>query len=172
MNPNAKVSKNIPYLRPFSNRCLLMIFARAQKFIKGARILEIFAGSSSLGFRFILNKSKSLFVLDRNLHSAKLCNKKKVLFKIKNNISIYRSNVIKIVKSLYTLKFDIVFIDPPYHFRLNAFFWKALLNLINENGVLIYRTKNLKYLEKNVINKYSIACYYSNVDKNTLIIRF
>lgn len=129
--------------RPTADRVKEALFSiiASQRNLIGARILDICAGSGSLGIEalsrgaascsFIEQDRLVLGILEKNLAKAKLDEKGETL-------------ALDAIKGLNTLsrqgkKFDIVFVDPPYSSSLYASVAVVLssLSLLSDQGLLV-----------------------------------
>lgn len=109
--------------------------------IKNSQILDLFSGSGSFGIEclsreakkvtFIENYPEAIKILEKNLNSLKSINNHNI---IKENFFDFFS-----VGQKLNLKFNIIFIDPPYkELRINEIIIKIKEhNLLNKNGVII-----------------------------------
>ena len=85
--------------------------------IEGKTVLDLFAGSGSLGIEAISNGAKEATFIDlakrailaikRNISSLKI--EDVTMAKLANSLDIIRDF------SVYKKQFDLVFLDPPYH---------------------------------------------------------
>lgn len=81
--------------------------------VVNARILDIFAGSGALGIEAICRgASKCVFI---ETH-ARILTENIERFAIKEKCEILKYDFRRGLKKLKGRKFDIVFLDPPYHF--------------------------------------------------------
>ena len=133
--------------RPTMDRVKESLFSMIQNSLKDSTILDLFAGSGSLGIEALSNGAKSAYFVDNNI---KLINIIKSNTKdMTEDIHIIKGNYKDILNLLKDIKFDIIFLDPPYK-----------LNLINDCLNKIYE---LKLLNKNGI----IVCEYEEEYINT-----
>lgn len=101
--------------RPTIDRVKESLFAMIQEDIPKSMVLDLFAGSGSLGIESLSRQAKHVYFVDHN---------KKAISTIKNNIKTIGINNCTIIyddykKALKTLKdqnikFDLIFLDPPY----------------------------------------------------------
>ena len=111
---------NIEGTRPTMDRVKESIYGIIQGYVKDSTVLDLFAGSASLGLEAISNGAKKLVLIDNN---------KKVTDIIKSNIKSFDDDL-----------------DPPYRAGLMN---KALRiieerNIINKNGIIICEFENIK----------------------------
>ena len=127
--------------RPTMDRVKESMFAMIQNNIKESVCLDLFAGSGSLGIEAISNGCKNCYFVDNN---------KQALITIKENINNLNINEeFHIMKNDYNealkyfkdnnIKFDLIFLDPPYKLNLiNGILNKIIeYNLLNNNGQVI-----------------------------------
>ena len=140
-------------LKDLTKESIFNIIAHSNKFrinIKGSNILDLFSGVGSFGIEclsrgvrkviFVENYNGVLPILKKNLNTLN--------FKI--NYEIIEKNIydINTFKNL-NLKFDIIFLDPPYKDRntINVLTNISENKILNENGVVIvHRHKNEEIL--------------------------
>ena len=141
-------SKTRP-LKDLTKESIFNIIVHSNKFdvqLRDASILDLFSGCGSFGIEclsrgadnivFIENYSEVLKILKKNLFNLKLSNNYKIIEK-----DIYAENTILNLN----IKFDIIFLDPPFKDKnLNSLLAKLEDNkLLNENGtIILHRHKN------------------------------
>ncbi len=121
-------------IRPTADRLRESIFNILSYLVKGAVVLDLFAGTGALGIEalsrgagsavFIDNNKKALSVVERNIQSCAVDNRSQI---IRWNI-VKNLNCIKSVDS----KFNLVFMDPPY----NKGMIKSTLINLHDSGSL------------------------------------
>ncbi len=121
-------------IRPVSMRVKKSCFDILRGEIGGKRVLDLFAGSGSLGLEALsLGAREAVFVdlsrgasaaIKKNISSLKVSGQTKV--KIVNSLDIIRDF------SLYRQEFDIIFIDPPYYQSL----LRKALQILGEYDIL------------------------------------
>ena len=140
--------------RPTMDRVKESLFGIIQNKIKDSVCLDLFAGSGSLGLEALSNGASKVYFVDKN--KIVINNMKKNFEKIENYY-LYNLDYIDSLNKFkeQNIKFDIVFLDPPYD-----------LLLIN---------KSIEILIKNdLLNKDAyIICEYTkeNIDCNLEIIK-
>ena len=132
--------------RPTMDRVKESMFAMIQNKINGSVVLDLFAGSGSLGIEALSNGAKSIYLVDNNIELINIIKKNTSGM---DNVSIIKSDYRDALNNFKDIKFDIIFLDPPYK-----------LNLINDAI-----DKIIKYdlLSSDGI----VVCEYENEDINT-----
>lgn len=124
--------------RPTMDRIKESLFASIQKYIPNSKVLDLFAGSGSLGIEALSNGSKECIFVDNN----------KTVIKI---LTLNTSNMegVKIIHSDYQdalnkfnkekTRFDLILLDPPYKDNLiNDCLDKIYqYDLLNINGIIV-----------------------------------
>lgn len=126
--------------RPTMDRVKESLFAIVQSKIKESTCLDLFAGSGNLGLEAISNGCSKCYFVDNNIKAIKVLNKNIERLNEKNSIVIYMDYINALKEfSLKKIKFDIIFLDPPYHSNLINNSLKMIndLDLLNEEGIII-----------------------------------
>ena len=134
--------------RPTMDRVKESLFGIIQNNIKNSVVLDLFAGSGSLGIEAISNGASEVYFIDNNIELINIIKKNTSGINEKMHImkSDYR-NALELIKNS-NIKFDIIFLDPPYKLNLiNDCLEKIVeYNLLNENGIVVceYETENIE----------------------------
>ena len=115
--------------RPTMDRVKESLMAMIQGYIPDSICLDLFAGSGSLGIEAISNGAKSCIFCDKNQIAIDTITKNTSM--IKEEIKIIKTDYQTYLNST-NIKFDIIFLDPPY--KLNLI--NNCLELIKNNGLL------------------------------------
>jgi len=116
-----------------------VIFDTLQAQVEGAVVLDLFAGSGSLGIEalsrgarhvtFVENGAKPFATIKENLKSLDISESGKVT----------KQEVVKYLAHSPENKFDLIFIDPPYELEkqiLNEILSTLIQNHLNEDGII------------------------------------
>lgn len=152
-------------VRPTTDRVKESLFNIINAYIIDSRVLDLFAGTGSLGIECLSRGAQKCVFIDISKESIAIVksNIKKANFE--NESVVINSDFQDAVKRLNTQneKFDVIFMDPPYY---KDMFVKALesidsANLLDEDGIIMveHDTKdtfpnNIGRLEKNRSKKY------------------
>ena len=134
--------------RPTMDRVKDSVFGSIQDYVRGAYVLDLFAGSGNLGIEAISNGCKYCYFIDNNSKCIDIINKNINNFNIKDRTKVLNMDYNKAIKYFNSnnILFDIVFIDPPYDYNnINKCIRKILeYNILNPNGLLILEFRNDK----------------------------
>ncbi len=119
--------------RPTMDRIKESLFSMIQTKVNGSQVLDLFAGSGSLGIEALSNSSKSCYFVEKD---------RKMFLILKSNLKninpqekYYLLNCDYLIAlkrfAKDKLKFDLVFLDPPY--KNNIFINIVLDKLIKYN---------------------------------------
>lgn len=140
---------NIDGIRPTMDKVKESIFGMIQGFIPESVCLDLFAGTGSLGIEALSNGAKCVYFIDEMKDAINII--KTNIDKIKDeNSTIIHSNYTSIIKKFNenNLKFDIIFIDPPYgKIKIKTVIDNIIkYDLLNEGGIIVceYEDENLE----------------------------
>ena len=118
--------------------------------------LDLFAGSGNLGIEALSRGSKFGYFVDREYMAYKTIKDNLTLLNILN-AEVLNMDYLKALEKLNTIKFDIIFLDPPYK---SDYLEKAVrkiseLKLLSDKGIVV--------LESDDINKLYYNDYFKEV---------
>ncbi|HMA44531.1 MAG TPA: 16S rRNA (guanine(966)-N(2))-methyltransferase RsmD [Gemmatimonadales bacterium] len=101
-------------VRPTANRVREAWFSIIQRNLRGARVLDLYAGSGALGLEALSRgAAKADFVeVHRNALAALKANVKSL--KVEDRTTIHRVDALKFAEQLHAGQYDVAFADPPY----------------------------------------------------------
>lgn len=103
--------------------------------VKGAKVLDAFAGSGSVGIEAISRGASHATFVERDRHASDALLTNIQLLHIESQTEPLHSTAEAYIKSAHEL-FDIIFIDPPYDdMQLSTAF--ALTKLLQPNGLMV-----------------------------------
>jgi len=131
---------NIDGIRPTMDKVKEAIFAMIQDYIPDSVCLDLFAGTGSLGIEALSNGAKHVYFNDEMKDAINII--KFNIDKIKEtNSTIICSDYTSIIKkfSENKIKFDIIFLDPPYgKIKIKTVIDKIIkYDILNSGGVIV-----------------------------------
>ena len=109
--------------------------------IKNSSVLDLFSGTGSFGVECLSREAKKVVFLENYPQALKILEKNIKSLKNIHNYEIIKDNCFNFFKSkkINNLKFDIIFLDPPYkELMINEIIEKIIQeNLLNNQGIMI-----------------------------------
>ena len=120
-------------MRPTSDKVREALFNIIKDMIRGASVLDLFAGSGALGLEALSRGAERVTFVDsgnRCIHAIK--KNVNTLQVNENHIEIIKDDVFRAIKKLSDskIRFNIVFLDPPYYANVVK---KCLIYLYNHD---------------------------------------
>ena len=144
---------NINGTRPTMDRVKESIFSMIQNKLVHSVVLDLFAGSGNYGIECISQNAKFVYFNDKNKECIKVIKKNLVKFQILDKARILNMDYLMCLKFLMKegIKFDLVFLDPPYKEHILESILKFLVeNNLLVNGALIIT----EFMEEQLKNEY------------------
>lgn len=94
-------------------------------------VLDLFAGTGNISYEFASRGTKNIISVDQDFGCIKFINQTSETFKMP--IKTIKSDVFKFLEKA-SLKFNVIFADPPYAFTLEQF--SKIPELVFQNGLL------------------------------------
>jgi len=123
-------------LRPTTDRVKETVFNWLMPYMQESTCLDCFAGSGGLGFEAYSRGAKSVTLVELNKAAAQQLKQNKVLLNA-DEITVKHTNTLTYLAQC-SQKFDVVFIDPPFHKDLIEDTINLLNNNLLEEDALIY----------------------------------
>lgn len=140
--------------RPTLDRVKEALFSKINFYLEDATVLDLFSGSGALALESLSRGAKQSVLCDSSRDAIKI---------IKQNIEKTRTNEKTLLLNLdykkaldelknRKMKFDIVFLDPPYETDFAEIAAKMIIEfeLLNDNGIIILETDNKEKVIKNL----------------------
>lgn len=129
---------NIEGTRPTMDRVKESLFASIQNYVKGSICLDLFAGSGGLGIEALSEGALSCYFVDNNKIVIDTLKKNLTSLKVEEDYFLIKKDYVEALKT-FDMKFDIIFLDPPYHLNMmnNAIDLIIENNLLNDGGIIV-----------------------------------
>ncbi len=120
---------------PMSERIRNAMFNKIADEVVGAKVLDAFAGSGSLGLEALSRGAHSAVFVDRDRIAQKIIEKNIFTLKVDDRSQLIKANVSSWMNTTEE-QFDIIFADPPYHDPQLSTVTK-LFRLLKPNGLMV-----------------------------------
>jgi 16S rRNA (guanine966-N2)-methyltransferase len=131
--------------RPVTTRVKNNIFDLIGEEIQNARVLDLFSGSGNLGLEALSRGAANAVFVDHNLDSVRVIEKNVANLKLED-ITVVKKGDYKIVVKRLDEKFDIIFIDPPFHFTKELKL-TPLVSTLDDNGLVVVKINKDGYFK-------------------------
>lgn len=161
--------------RPTMDRVKESMFAMIQDKIKDSTILDLFAGSGSLGLECLSNYAQKVYFIDNNKIAINTINEN--IHKVKcQEAEVWKMDYMKALQQCKAnnLTFDLIFLDPPYALHLinSCLYYIEKNNLLKEDGMIICEHETevlhttLKLWKSRNYGQTKISIYQNSPSKN------
>ncbi len=135
--------------------------------IEDSIVLDLFAGSGAIGIECLSRGCKKAYMCDKSYEAIKFIKDNVSKTRLQENAIIVNQDYAGFLQSLKgkDVKFDIIYLDPPYELDIAKNAIKLILDykLLNEEGIIIVETdqkeREMKNLEKMKVEIYDIRKY-------------
>lgn len=149
---------NILGTRPTMDRVKESIFSMIQNYINDAVVLDLFSGSGNYGIEAISNGAKLAYFNDHNIKCVNVIKENLTNMKVLDQGIITNYDYKKALNYYKekNIKFDLVFLDPPYKKHII----NDILNYLIENELLNNKALVIcEFMEKEEYISEKIALY-------------
>ena len=151
-------------VRPTSDRIKESLFNIIWDNVEGGLFLDLFSGTGNIGFEAISRGAEKVYMVDNNRLSYNSIKNTAKQFGVNPYIILSDYNIALKNFANQGLKFDCIFIDPPYESKLAEFAIKQIedMKLLKEDGVLVWESSMpLKKLDnfKTTLEMYDLRKY-------------
>ena len=150
-------------VRPTTDKVKESIFNIIQFDVQSACVLDLFAGSGQLGIEALSRGAESAVFVDNSRKSLEIVKKNIDVCKFTDSAETVLGDASSYLVSCRK-KFDIVFLDPPYHKDLCVNALGLLSSVLNEDAIVICETQNDEVLPEECGNLIISKVYsYSSI---------
>lgn len=137
--------------RPTQDRIKESLFGIIQNDLYDSVCLDLFAGSGNLGIEALSNGASKVYFVDNNKKCIEVLNKN--LNNVREEFSVISMDYDSALNEFTNnkIKFDIIFLDPPYNLNCLDYIVKKIItnDLLNSNGIVV-----CEYEHNNFSNDY------------------
>lgn len=127
-------------VRPTTTRIKETLFNVLQGYVRDSRVLDLFAGSGSLGIECISRGAEHVTFADKSKDSIALVREN--LRGIDGYYSVVNSDFLAVLNGAFynKIKYDLIFLDPPYGSGLAEIAIDKIFefDLLTEDGIIVY----------------------------------
>lgn len=140
--------------RPTSDKVKGAVFNIIAAYIEESTVLDMFAGTGSLGIEALSRGAASAVFFDRSPQCCKIIKENLEHTKLTEKASVFNMDFTAGINKMYHdgRKFDIIIMDPPY----NKNFIQEALNLIAKNDIIV--DDGIIIAEHSVLDKLPESC--------------
>lgn len=132
--------------RPTTDKVKESLFSMTGPYYHGGRFLDLFAGSGAVGIEAVSRGMDNAVLVDRQYQAIKTIKENITKIHAEEQFEVIKGNAEMVLKQLADdeVKFDMVFLDPPYKLQKIVETLANLndLNLLNDSAVVICETDN------------------------------
>lgn len=121
---------------PMSERARNALFNSIANYIRGAYVLDAFAGTGAIGLEALSRGARHVVFIERDHIAQKVLAKNSTLLGVQDRVNIQRATVHGWLETAKNETFDLIFADPPYHdpqFSTVA----QLFRLLKPGGIMV-----------------------------------
>lgn len=122
--------------KPMGERIRNALFNKVGSEIEGARVLDAFAGTGSVGLEALSRGAAHVTFVERDKIAQKILAKNIALLGCEDETEIVRTSVNNWLETAAPENYDIIFADPPYHDPQLSTVSK-ILGLLKPNGLMV-----------------------------------
>lgn len=119
--------------RPTLDRVKESVFNIIQNKIVDSTVLDLFSGSGAVGLEFASRGAKKVYLCDKSKYACEIINKNISKTHLENKVELMNMDFINAIKQVQNVKFDIIYLDPPYK---TDFIKIAIEELIKNNNLM------------------------------------
>ena len=137
--------------RPTLDRVKEPLFSIIQNYIYGAKVLDLFSGSGALALESLSRGAEFAICCDNSKRAIEIIKQNAKKTHLENQIKLINKDYMKCLEEIQDMKFDIIFLDPPYKTDYWISAIKTIMeeNLLEDNGIIVFETDR----EENDIKK-------------------
>lgn len=124
------------HVRPTTDRVKEAVFSTLVHYLQDSVVLDLFAGSGSLGIESISRGAAQVTFVDKSRECINIIKRNIKCIDAQQLSTIIHSEARAYVNSCGS-SFDLIFMDPPYHKGLASELAPHVYNLLNPGGILV-----------------------------------
>lgn len=140
--------------RPTLDRVKESLFNIIQNKIEDSTVLDLFAGSGAIGIEFLSRRAEKAYFCDISIKAIEMIEQNLNKTKLKEKAEVFNKDYLKCIEELKSIKFDIIFLDPPYkeNFSIEALKRINEAKMLKNGGIIIIETDEPERDKKEISN--------------------
>jgi len=138
---NLKTSDN-KNLRPTPAKMRKQLFSWLRPVINELRCLDLFAGSGALGLEAISNGAQKVTFIEQNKDIYNCLKNNCSDLNVLGEVELHRQSAENYVRRVKDIKFDLIFLDPPYNRDYINILLPKIIEKFVKNGTYIFIEMN------------------------------
>ena len=128
--------------RPTLDRVKEALFSKINMELPESIVLDLFSGCGALGLESISRGAEKVYFCDKSPKAVDMIKKNLDKTKLKDKATILNNDYIDCIDKIKNIKFDIIFLDPPYkeNFSKQAIKKISESKLLKNEGIIIVET--------------------------------
>ena len=129
--------------RPTADKVKEALFSIIQNYIPSATVLDLFAGSGSLGIEAVSRGAEKAVLVDKSRAALSVIRQNVSALSFEGSTEVFGMDALSFIENTDKL-FDIIFIDPPYSAGLYSKVFEGILkhNVLKKGGILCIEYNN------------------------------
>jgi len=123
-------------VRPTTDRVKEAIFSTIVHYLNDSNVLDLFAGSGSLGIESLSRGAAQVTFVDKNRECINVIKQNLRSINVQQLAVIVHTEARAYINTCKT-SFDLIFMDPPYDKNLASELAPHVYNLLNPGGILV-----------------------------------
>lgn len=156
---NRLVKGEGPQVRPMTAYIRKRLFDKLSDSIERASVLDLFAGSGSLGFEALSRGCLSVLFVEKDRKRVQSISEKAKEWNIADIVKVVKADVLAFK---WDEKFKFIFVDPPYAYTDNGRLAEKVTELSEIGGTVVWHSN--KTLDFN--GKFLMKDFFSHGGKN------
>jgi 16S rRNA (guanine966-N2)-methyltransferase len=130
--------------RPTLDQVKEAVFNSLGQFFTGGTVLDLYAGSGNLGLEALSRGYEKAIFVDQSFQAVQVIKENIKSLQLESTTVVYKMNATTALKQFGTkqIKFDLVFLDPPYEKQQLNEVIESLMNhhLVSQTGMIVCET--------------------------------
>ncbi len=132
-------------IRPTQSLLKRSLFDRLGSWIRGKRVLELFAGSGAVGFEALSRGAESVYFVEKSWKASRVIRENAAKLGYSEKVAIIKRSVSSAIKDLAQQgkKFDFIFADPPYDMKNLKKILEGIPLILENEGIFVLEIRKL-----------------------------